>query len=372
MSNNLYLQTLYRENKKKANLQRPPIWFMRQAGRCLADYRALRKKYSFRELMYRPELASEVTLQPIKKLKVDAAILFSDILVIAEALGQKLIFSEQSGPQLTPPLSTQPLTTELIPNQAILDPVYQTIRTIVKAKKEIPLIGFCGGPLTLFLYMWQGLSQNQNKIPQHKFAAGLEAIYQQRTRVEKILDNITELTIVYAQEQVKSGVQAFQIFESWAGIVPFNLYSELILPRVYRIAQAINRNVPVVFFPLNIGVGYLEILQKGHAYFSGIGVDWQTSLSSLQKYNPHNLVLQGNLNPFSLIVTEDHLQIENSAVQKAKQWQIVKNNLAKEYSERLKSYPNDDFYWIFNLGHGVLPNTDEEILKKVVAWVKQH
>ena len=345
-----YLETLNNKKFKK----NPPVWFMRQAGRSSKSYRKLRKKNSFLKLIYNPKLIKEVTLQPINELDVDAAILFSDILTISEFYGQKLTLNDKKI-ELKPSLKNilkEEKNKEIIKKQKknsnnLKNKIYDGIKKIKKEvkQKNKPLIGFCGGPLTVFLYMWEGRNAKNNDFKD----ATINLIKNKKTK--KILNEITDLTIEHAINQYKSGIDAFQIFETWAGLIPYQFYLENILPLICKISKKISQFIPVTFFPRGIGLGYIHLLENYSNYFNCIGIDWQTPLNNLQKYNKKNIVLQGNLSPNLL----------------SQDWKIIKKELENTYLPFGKKNKN----WIFNLGHGVLPDTKQENLIKIIKWIRQ-
>ena len=205
---------------------RPPVWFMRQAGRVLKSYRNLRKKHSFATLLKTPELAVEVTLQPVRELGVDAAILFSDILVVPEALGLELKFTEQ-GPRFVRSLADG---CPLAAHPQRLNYIYEVIRQVKKAlPPHIPLIGFCGGPLTVFCYMVEGLGGDGH------FSQALKYLYQETKASLEALEAITEMSLNYVAKQIEAGIDVFQLFETWAGLVPYTMSRDTMLPHCGQI-----------------------------------------------------------------------------------------------------------------------------------------
>ena len=203
--------------------QRPPVWLMRQAGRVLPRYQQMRERYSFAELMATPELAASVTLLPVEDLGVDAAILFSDILTIPMAMGMEIEWTHH-GPRFPHPLShyRQPLKhIRAAPER--LNHVYQTIDRVVDQSRE-PLIGFCGAPLTILCYMLQGIS-TKSTFPEAK-----KYFYENREETKRLIDAVTDLSIEYARRQIEHGIDAFQLFESHAGLLSTEVYEELFLP----------------------------------------------------------------------------------------------------------------------------------------------
>lgn len=333
----LLLQTL-----RGQETPRPPVWFMRQAGRILPNYNALKEKYTFHEMMENPKLAAHVTLMPVNDLGVDAAILFSDILVIPQAMGMDLQFPD-SGPIFTNPLiAMQNPEKHLHADATKLTYIYTVIDEIVKTKsKETPLIGFCGSPFTVLLYMLQGIHRKS------EFPDAIQFIYQNRKSTNAILEQITELSIEYMTQQIEHGIDAFQLFDTHAGLIPFELYKELILPHVQKIAhKAREKNTPFIFFPKGVGVGIADITPD---YCDFISIDWQTPLHVARNIVHPKIGLQGNLDPRVLY---------------ASQPEIIST------LESYKAFGQRNQNWIFNLGHGFLPGLPYENAKFLVDWVK--
>lgn len=321
---------------------RPPVWFMRQAGRVLPSYNKLREKYSFSELMLEPELAAKVTLLPVYDLEVDAAILFSDILVVPQALGMKVEFTNH-GPVFEKPLKmfSNPLEA-IYPDLGFFEYIYKTVQIIKDSKPdEVPLIGFCGAPLTVLCYMIQGLSFN------HDFPDATRFILEEPVLTGKLTEIITETSIQYAKGQIMSGAELFQLFDTHAGLIPFELYKKLFLPAVKEIGEAVRAaGVPFIFFPKGIGNGISAITTD---IADVVSVDWQNSLSLARKQVGTDMVLQGNFDPRIMLCDN----------------KVILNELNDFYT-----FGSADSKWIFNLGHGVLPNTPVSNAKFVVDWVK--
>jgi len=339
MQNSIFVDII-----KGIKRERPPVWFMRQAGRVLPPYLKLREKYSFRDLLQNPELTAEVTLQPVTELGVDAAILFSDILVIPEALGMEPKFTDH-GPIFDTPLSDlENHVSSLKPDSSKLEHIYKAIDLIREQKpKDVALIGFCGAPFTTFCYMVQGNSRN------HTFSDAIKLLYSDRKTALVILKKITELSIEYATNQAKHGIDAFQLFESHAGLLPADLYIEFILPFIRRITSAVRElNVPVIFFPKDLGYGMSQI---GYALADFVSIDWQQSLTESRKYIDSRVGVQGNLDPRILSVDD-------------------KTILTKELEKYLE-FGKVHSKWIFNTGHGLSPDNLFENVKYVVDWIKQ-
>jgi len=338
MDNSIFVKTLKGEITK-----RPPVWFMRQAGRVLPSYLEMREHNSFHELMRSPELAAKVTLLPVYDLGVDAAILFSDILVIPEALGMDLNFTD-SGPRFKTALKDlgNPLTS-LKPDASKLDYIYKVIDEIHKTKPEgTPLIGFCGAPFTTLCYMVQGLGTN------HTFPDAVNLLYKNKELAKKLLEAITELSIEYALNQVKHGIAAFQIFETHAGLIPQDVYFEMAMPYVRKISAAVmHTGTPLIFLPKGLGLG-IKHINPGDTDF--LSIDWQTPITEARELVHKEIRLQGNLDPRLLM---------------ADKATIVKT------LETYIPFGSKETNWIFNLGHGFVPGIPYENAKLVVDWIKE-
>ena len=337
------VKSLFLDTINGKNTSRPPVWFMRQAGRVLPNYLKLREQHSFSELMHSPQLTAEVTLMPVFDLGVDAAILFSDILVIPAALGMNLTFTD-SGPRFDIALKelADP-SSVLSPDASKLEYIYAAIDEIIRTKPaDIPLIGFCGAPFTTLCYMVQGLSSN------HTFPDAITLLYRDRKMTNKLLSAITELSVEYARSQAKHGVSAFQIFETHAGLIPSELYFEMIMPYVRKISSAVMQlGCPVIFLPKGLGTGISHIKPEDTNFLS---IDWQTPIEEARQMVHPEIGLQGNLDPRLLLA--DKVTI-------------------LETLEKYVSFGSKNQNWIFNLGHGFIPGIPFENAKLVVDWVKQ-
>ncbi len=322
---------------------RPPVWFMRQAGRILPGYQQLREKYSFHELMHDPDLCADVTLMPVRDLGVDAAILFSDILVIPMAMGEEIEWTEK-GPVFPKPLAQFDHPTQMLhPDGSKLDYIYRAIdRIIEKRDKNTPLIGFCGAPLTTMCYMLQGISTRAS------FPKAVKFFYSNREETQKLVDAITEITIDYALHQVEHGIDAFQIFETHAGLLPAEMYQEIFLPAVTKIGKAIKeKGIPVIYFPKGMGNGLQAITPEVCDFVS---IDWQMDLSYARQIVDPAIGLQGNIDPRLLYASKE--EIERKLKQYIKFFHVNKD-------------------WVFNFGHGVVSDTSFEKLKFITDWVKE-
>lgn len=337
MSSPIFLDTL-----KGIKRERPPVWFMRQAGRVLPSYLKLRESYSFSDLMLQPELAAKVSLLPVYDLGVDAAILFSDILVVPQALGLKVDFLDK-GPCFQKPLKeVENVLENLHPNPEFFNYIYKAIEIIQGTKPaNVPLIGFCGAPLTVLCYMIQGLSSN------HEFPDATSFIFEKPELTAKLVDMIVEISQVYSLKQIESGVEAFQLFETHAGLIPYTIYKKLFLPAVKKIAKTVrDTGTPFIYFPKGIGNGVID-MNTDIADF--VSIDWQTNIADVRRQVGKDLGLQGNM---------DQRILKSSQA-------TLKNEL-----ESFIEFGSKEIKWIFNLGHGVLPGTPFENAKFAVDWVK--
>lgn len=311
---------------QRGKLQRVPFWFMRQAGRYLPEYRALRQKAgSFLDLCFSPELAAEVTLQPVRRFGMDAAILFSDILVIPYALGQTLDFAEGEGPQLGA-LDIAALSFDA----AKLAPVHETLlRARAQLAPEKALIGFAGAPWTVACYMVEGRGDAQfNKTK--AFA------YEKPAAFDGLIDVITAATVSYLAEQVKNGADAVQLFDSWAGLLPEPYFTRWAVNPAARIRAALKADfpgVPVIGFPRGAGALYPSYAQKTGV--DGLGLDTQVPLPWALRECGDEVCLQGNLDPALVLAGGNALE-----------------QAALEMLYAAKGRP-----FIFNLGHGILKET---------------
>ena len=316
-----------------------PVWLMRQAGRYLPEYQAVRAHVDFLTLCKNPKLAAEVTLQPVDILGVDAAILFSDILIITEPMGMRLEFSEKDGPVLNEPVRSKAAVERLIiPDiEEDLPFVLDTIRILRKElENRVPLIGFSGSPFTLATYMIEG-GTSRNFIHTKKL------MFQNNVVFSYLMEKLTDTVISYLSAQIKAGAQAVQIFDTWAGILAPADYRKFALPYVKKVISDLRKGgVPIIYF-VNDCAGLLKDIKKSGA--DVIGIDWRIDLSDAIKKLGKNISVQGNLDPCSLFLPREKLE------------ERVKDILWK--GEAAKSH-------IFNLGHGVLPPTPVE---NVIALV---
>ncbi len=319
-----------------------PVWFMRQAGRYLPEYQAIRGKVSFLELCKNPELCTEVTLQPVDIFGFDAAILFSDILIPMEAMGLKLEFHENRGPVFPDPVRTEAAVKQLIvpePEETVPF-VLETIRLLRRALK-VPLIGFSGAPFTLATYLIEGGS---SKV----FLETKRMIYQEPTLYHALLEKITRCTSLYLQAQARAGAQVLQIFDSWAGVLTPYDFERFALPYVQAIIADLRQmtDVPIIYFANN-GATLLESCKTSGA--DVLGLDWRLPLNKAARL-AGNHILQGNLDPIALFLPKEELEKRIALI-------LAEGKEAKGH--------------IFNLGHGILPQTPPEQVKIAVEAVHQ-
>lgn len=320
-----------------------PVWIMRQAGRYLPQYHTVRSKGTFLELCKAPERAAEVTIQPVDFLDVDAAILFSDILVPLEKMGAPLEFQEKKGPVFLSPIRDQAAVDALgIPDpEDDLGYVMDTIRILRKELVDkVPLIGFSGAPFTLATYLIEGGS-SKNYFQTKKMMYEAPALY------GNLLDKITECTIDYLKGQAAAGAQALQIFDSWAGVLAPCDYAEFAFPYVKRIITALKEvtDVPLIYFANN-GATLLD--QTINCGADVLGFDWRINLDEVVSRVGQKVSIQGNMDPISLFLPE------------AKLADRVRNVLTQARDARGH---------IFNLGHGIIPETSPDQAKLAVELV---
>ena len=322
----------------------PPVWMMRQAGRYLPEYRALRAKAgSFLKLCFTPEWAAEVTLQPIRRFGFDAAILFSDILVIPHALGRTLTFVEGEGPRLDP-LTDGAAVAKLpaIADAAKLAPIYETVRRVKsQLQPGTALIGFCGAPWTVATYMIAGQGTT-DQAPARLFA------YREPEAFAKLIDLLIESSVDYLAAQLDAGADAVQIFDTWAGILPPDQFDRWSLAPTQEIVKRLRAKKPgarIIGFPR--GAGMMALPYAEMTGINAIGLDWTVDLTFAKEMLQTRLPVQGNLDPLVLRAGGAALDKSVDAIMAA-----------------LAGGP-----LIFNLGHGILPDTPiahvEQMLKRV-------
>ncbi len=325
----------------------PPIWLMRQAGRYLPEYLATRAKAgSFLDLCYNPELATEVTLQPIRRYGFDASILFSDILVIPQALGQDLSFAENHGPVLG--ACPDNLFFDDANFHLRLEPVYQAVEMIKsqlaeEGFSETALIGFSGAPWTLACYM---IDRKGSK----DFAATRVMALQNEEKFSQMIDILVSAISSYLIQQIKRGAEIVQIFDSWAGVLPPDQFEKWVIEPTTRIVRAIRQvfpNVPIIGFPKGAGVLYLDYAQQTGV--TAIGIDTQMPVIWVKEHLQPHIVVQGNLDPFTLAAGG--------------------SNLLKQADHILNTLGDKPF--VFNLGHGIDKSTPPDHVKQLIQHIRK-
>ncbi len=338
LKNDLLLRAL-----KGEQVSRPPVWMMRQAGRYLPDYIKLREKYDFFTRVETPELACEITLQPVDQVGVDAAIIFSDILVIPQAMGMTVLMEEGKGPSLPNVVKTKADIDALI-TTGVEERLGYVMKALSLTKRElnnrVPLIGFAGAPWTLLCYMVEGKgSKTFDKAKQFCFT--------QPELAHSLLQKITDMTIAYLKAQVAAGADLVQVFDSWSGMLSpadFKLFAQ---PYLVQIADAVSEYAPVILFPK--GSWYaLGDLSKTTA--SGLGLDWSVTPSLAREMTNNSITLQGNFDPSKLLAPTKQIK--------------------KEVTEMIDAFGTQRY--IANLGHGILPNIPVDHARAFVDAVKEY
>ena len=338
IKNDLFLRALSGET-----VERPPVWMMRQAGRYLPEFMAIKEKYDFFTRCRTPELASEITVQPIRRFGMDAAILFCDILVIPQAMNIEVEMKPDFGPFLPNPIRSQKdVDRVVVPDVTTeLDYVYKAI-TATKAllNNEIPLIGFAGSPWTILCYCVQGQgSKNFDKAKAFCFSNPVAAHH--------LLQKITETTIAYLKKKVKAGVDVLQIFDSWGGMLSPTDYQEFSWQYIHQIIEALKDDAPVIAF----GKGcWFALHEMGKSNAAAIGIDWTCSARNARYLTGGNKTLQGNFDPSRLLSPPKEIK--------------------KMVHEMINAFGKDKY--IVNLGHGILPNIPVDHAKAFVDAVKAY
>ncbi|MCU0451504.1 MAG: uroporphyrinogen decarboxylase, partial [Bernardetiaceae bacterium] len=306
---------------------RPPVWMMRQAGRYLPEYMALRSRYDFFTRVQTPELACQITLQPIDIIGPDAAILFSDILVVPQAMGLEVQLTEGKGPYLPRTIATAADLDQLVVPEAAerLDYVYQALRLVKRAlPPSVALLGFAGAPFTILCYLVEGKGSKA-------FDVAKQFCFAQPQLAHRLLDMITEVTIAYLRRQVAAGADAVQVFDSWSGLLAPADFATFAQPYLLRIAQALAPHAPVILFPKG---SWYALPQLAGPSVAALGIDWAIAPAQARAMVPVGTVLQGNFDPNKLLMPPAQIT------------QAVRQMIA-------------DFgpqHYVANLGHGILPN----------------
>ncbi len=338
LKNDLLLRAL-----RKEKVERPPVWMMRQAGRYLPDYMKLKAKYDFFTRVQTPELSCEITLQPIDQVGVDAAIIFSDILVIPQAMGKEVLMEEGKGPSLPYVIQNQKDIDALI-----TDNVEESLGYVMKALKlikqelngRVPLIGFAGAPFTILCYMVEGKgSKTWEKAKQFCFT--------QSSLAHQLLQKITDITISYLKAQVKAGADVIQVFDSWSGTLSpadFKIFAQ---PYLLQISDALKDDTPVILFPKG---SWYALQDLSNSSASGLGIDWCITPQYARELTNNNITLQGNFDPAKLLLPIPEIK--------------------KSVKEMIDSFGVQNY--IANLGHGITPNIPVDNAKAFVDAVKEY
>jgi uroporphyrinogen decarboxylase len=323
----------------------PPVWMMRQAGRYLPEYRAVREKAGgFLDLCFSPALAAEVTLQPIRRFGFDAAILFSDILVIPHALGRKVSFVVGEGPKLDPIEDPKTITAlPEAPDQDRLAPVYETVSRVKAAlAPEVTLLGFCGAPWTVATYMIAG-EGTPDQAPARIFA------YRHPEAFAALIERLANASISYLVAQLKAGADAVQIFDTWAGVLPPEEFRRWSMEPTQKIVAGIRKNIPdarIIGFPR--GASSNLPLYTHHTGIDAVGLDWMIDKTFAREKVQRLKPVQGNLDPLALLAGGAALDQSVDAV--------------------MEAFAGGPF--IFNLGHGILPETPIEHVERMIKRVR--
>lgn len=339
LKNDLLLKALRQEK-----VSRPPVWLMRQAGRYLPEYMALRNKYDFFTRVQTPELACEITLQPVDIIGVDAAIIFSDILVIPQALGMTVLMEEGKGPSLPHTIKTQKDIDQLN-EQDIAAKLNYVLEAIALTKRElnnrVPLIGFAGAPFTLLCYMVEGKGSKG-------FDKAKSFCFTHPDLAANLLEKITQATIQYLIAQAKAGADVLQVFDSWSGLLAPDDFDRFAAPYLIKIAEALAPLAPVILFPK--GSNYALNTLSQNKSVSGIGIDWTISPADARWETQHRVALQGNFDPSKLMLSPHEIRSE---VHKMIDAFGVKGYIA-------------------NLGHGMMPHIPVDHAKAFINAVKEY
>ena len=334
--------TLFLKALKGETVERPPVWMMRQAGRYLPEFMEIKHKYDFFTRCQNPELASEITVQPIRRFGMDAAILFSDILVIPQAMNIEVEMKPNFGPYLPHPIRTKKdLDSVIVPdvNEA-LDYVMQAIKaTKEKLNDEVPLIGFAGSPWTILCYCVQGQGSKT-------FDKAKELCFTQPVVAHELLQKITDTTIAYLKAKVTAGVDVVQVFDSWGGMLSPTDYQEFSWQYIQQIIDALKDEAPVIVFGKGCWFALGDMAKSGA---SALGVDWTCSPQNARYLSGGKITLQGNFDPARLLSPPAEIK--------------------KMVGQMIHEFGKDRY--IVNLGHGILPNVPVENAKAFIDAVKE-
>ena len=338
IKNNIFLKALNGEE-----VPRPPVWIMRQAGRYLPDFMKLKNKYDFFTRCQTPELASEITMMPINQIGLDAAIIFSDILVIPQAMGVNVEMKNNFGPYIEFPIKNKADIDNLdITNiEERLDYVFEAIQMTKKAlDNKVPLIGFAGSPWTILCYMVEGAGSKN-------FAKAKNFCFKNPQLAHKLLEKITQATTKYLKKKIISGANAIQIFDSWGGVLSHSDYQVFSYPYIKMINDSLKALSPIIIYPKGCWHA-LSLYSKIGA--SAIGIDWTCSARNARYLTGNRVTIQGNFDPSRLFSS--------------------KENIKKYTLNMLNEFGRNKY--IANLGHGILPETPVENVKTFVNTIKEY
>jgi uroporphyrinogen decarboxylase len=338
IQNDLLLRALRREK-----VERPPVWMMRQAGRYLPDYIKLREKYDFFTRVQTPELAAEITIQPVQQVGVDAAIIFSDILVIPQAMGLEVLMEEGKGPSLPIVIKTHKDIDALV-TDAVEEKLNYVSKALSLTKQElngtVPLIGFAGAPFTILCYMVEGKgSKTWDQAKQFCFI--------QPHLAHQLLQKITDTTIKYLKAQAKAGADVLQIFDSWSGCLSPADFKTFAQPYLIQIADALKNIAPVILFPKG---SWYALKELSDSNASALGLDWCVSPGMARELTGNKITLQGNFDPAKLLLPVPEIK--------------------KAVKEMIDAFGVQGY--IANLGHGITPDVPVEHARAFVEAVKNY
>jgi len=325
-------------------VDRTPVWFMRQAGRYMAEYRAVRKEYSLIEICKKPKVAAEVTITAAEILGVDAAIIFADLLLPLEVMGLPFHFSAGEGPVVQKPVRSQEDVSRLRTDQASdLGYVSEAMRLVCQHfGSRLPVIGFCGAPFTLASYMIEG-GGSRNYVHAKKM------MYSSPQSWDQLMQKLVAVTSEYAAEQVRAGADVIQIFDSWVGCLSVEDYRRYVLPRTTELVKILQKTgAPVIYFGTDSATLLASMQETGA---EGIGLDWRIPLDEGWKILGNRGAVQGNLDPVLLFAEWKELQ-----------------SRAEDILRRAGGRPGH----IFNLGHGILPETPVDNVKRLARLIQDH
>jgi uroporphyrinogen decarboxylase len=337
------MNTLLLQALKGEPVERPPVWMMRQAGRYLPEYQELRRKYSFFERVETPELAAEITMQPIDRFGPDAAIIFSDILVIPQALGFEVTMNEGEGPRLPNPIRTAEQALA-VTRPDVADRLHYVMEAITITRRRLDgraaMIGFAGALWTILCYMVEGKGSKD-------FSRVKQFCYTHPVAARHLLDVIADTTIDYLKAQIVAGAQAVQVFDSWAGLLGPEDFAEWAFPWLKRISEAITE-APVILYPKGSWYALERLMVRTNA--AAIGIDWTVSPEYAREVTRNGITLQGNFDPSRLMLPPSEIKSG------------VKRMIDRFGTQR----------YIANLGHGILPNIPVDHARAFIDAVKEY